>query len=52
MPESHMKALSAKIFGLSAKFLAPSTFQNNREPWLVAQLFYKQVEPVENNALF
>ncbi len=27
------KVLSAKIFGLSAEFLVPLTFQNNREPW-------------------
>jgi hypothetical protein len=30
-PKNH-EALSAKIFGLSAEFLAPPTFQNNREP--------------------
>jgi len=27
------EALSVKIFRLSAEFLAPPTFQNNREPW-------------------
>ena len=32
LPKSQMKELSTKIFGLSAKFLAPPTLKNNREP--------------------
>jgi hypothetical protein len=32
--ENSYKALSAKIFRLSAEFLSPPTFQNNREPWI------------------